>query len=204
MNAVSVFPEPAWEVSRLFPAQGAWSEEEYLDLPGNHLVEFDQGRIEVLDMPGQSHQLLVIFLYEALVAFVRQHQLGKVLIAPLPMKLWEGKIREPDVLFMRRENKGRRHETYWLGADWVMEVVSPSDPGRDKIIKRNEYARAGIPEYWLVDPMEQTVTVFVLPEQAEAYAIHGVFGLGATATSISLPGFTVVVDALFAAVADLD
>jgi hypothetical protein len=35
--------EPAWDIARLFPPQGGWSEEEYLRLPGNHLSEFDQG-----------------------------------------------------------------------------------------------------------------------------------------------------------------
>jgi Uma2 family endonuclease len=204
MNTVPVFPEPAWDVSRLFPAQGAWSEEEYLNLPGNRLVEFDLGRIEVLEMPSELHQTLVIFLYERLVAYVRRQQLGKVLVAPLPVKLWEGKMREPDLLFMRREHKARRHENYWSGADWVLEVLSPSDPGRDRIIKRREYARAGIPEYWLVDPTEQTVTVFSLPEQAEEYAVHAVFGLGAVANSPTLPGFAVSVDELFAAATDLD
>jgi len=201
MNTASVFPEPAWEVSHLFPAQGAWSEEEYLALPGNRLVEFDLGRIEVLTMPSESHQSLVMFLYEILVAYVRQHQLGKVLVAPLPVKLWEGKMREPDLLFMRREHAERRHENFWNGADLVMEVISRDDPGRDKIIKRREYARAGIPEYWLVDPFEQTVTVLSLPEQGEEYAVHGVFGLGEHAQSASLIGFSLVVKDLFAAAA---
>lgn len=200
MNTAAIFPEPAWDVSRLFPAQGQWSEEEYLALPGNRLVEFDLGLIEVLEMPSQSHQLLVAFLYRLLSDFVRQQGLGLVLFAPLPLKLWDGKMREPDLLFMRREHAEKRHENYWSGADLVMEVISPGDPGRDKITKRYEYAKAGIPEYWLVDPFEQTVTVLSLPEQAEEYAVHGVFGLAATATSASLPDFTVSVDELFAAV----
>lgn len=192
------FPEPAWDISRLFPAQGAWSEEEYLGLPGNSLVEFDQGNIEVLDMPSELHQSLVVLLYELLVSHVRRHKLGKVLVAPLPVRLWEGKMREPDVLFMRREHAALRHEAYWRGADLVMEVLSPTDPKRDKVTKRREYARAGIPEYWLVDPVERTVTVFSLPELAEEYAVHGIWGLGERAESASLEGFGVDVGELFA------
>lgn len=204
MDTVAVFPEPAWEVSRLFPAQGEWSEEEYLALPGNCLVEFDSGRIEVLDMPSELHQTIVLFLCQALAAYAREHSLGKVLMAPLPVKLWDGKMREPDVLFMRREHSARRHENYWDGADLVIEVVSPNNPGHDKITKRREYARARIPEYWLADPAEQTVTVFTLPEQAEEYAVHGVFGIDAQATSASLAGFSVDVGALFGAAESLD
>ena len=199
MNTAHIFPEPAWDVSRLFPAQGAWSVEEYLNLPGTRLAEFDHGYIEVLDMPSELHQTLVLFLYEMLVAYVRRHKLGKVLVAPLPVKLWEGKMREPDILFMHRDHADRRQQNYWKGADLVMEVISPDDPNRDKITKRREYARAGIPEYWLVDPLEKTVTVFTLPQQTNEYSINGVFGIGELVESASLPGFSVPVGELFEA-----
>ena len=198
MNTVRVFPEPAWDVSRLFPAQGAWSEGEYLTLPGTRLAEFDHGHIEVLDMPSELHQELVLFLYEVLVAYVRKHKLGKVLVAPFPVNLWEGKMREPDILFMRREHANRRHEHFWDGADLVMVVISPTDPNRDKITKRQEYARAGIPEYWLVDPTEHTVTVLALTNPTDEYAEHGLFTMGGRAESATLTGFSVDIDELFA------
>lgn len=189
--------EPAWDVARLFPPQGGWSEEEYLNLPGNRLTEFDHGRIEVLDMPSELHQFLVAFLYRTLLAYVSERNLGAVLFAPLPVKLWEGKMREPDVLFMRREHAARRHANYWRGADLVMEVVSPDDPKRDKDTKRREYAQAGIPEYWLIEPTERTVTVFSRPAEADRYAVHGVFRVGERVESASLPGFGVEVGELF-------
>jgi Uma2 family endonuclease len=192
-------PEPAWDVARLFPPQGSWSEEDYFGLPGNGLAEFDHGRIEVLDMPSELHQLLVAFLYRALLAYVGERNLGTVLFAPLPVKLWEGKLREPDILFMRREHADRRHGNYWSGADLVMEVMSPDDPKRDRDTKRREYALARIPEYWLIDPAARTVTVFILPAEADQYAVHGVFGPGERAESASLPGFGVDVEELFVA-----
>jgi len=198
-QALPEAPEPAWEVARLYPPQGGWSEEEYLDLPGSRLAEFDHGRIEVLDMPSEFHQLLVAFLYRALLAFTSKRSLGTVLFAPLPVKLWEGKLREPDVLFMRREHADRRQANYWRGADLVMEVMSPDDPKRDRDTKRREYALAGIPEFWLADPTERTVTVFTLPPAADRYAVHGIFGLGERALSVSLPGFGVDVGEVFAA-----
>jgi Uma2 family endonuclease len=197
MNTVRVFPEPAWDVSRLFPAQGAWSEGEYLNLPGSRLAEFDQGHIEVLDMPSELHQLILAFLYRALSNYAHLQGLGMVLFAPFPVKLWEGKMREPDIVFMRREHADRRHDNFWDGADLVMEVTSPHDQNRDKITKRDEYARAGIPEYWLVDPLEKTVTVFALSGRGGDYATHGVFELGSLAESASLAGFAVDISALF-------
>jgi Uma2 family endonuclease len=199
MEPVAGMPEPEWEVARLFPARGAWSEEEYLDLETNHLVEFSDGRLEVLPMPTESHQDIVRFLFQALWAHVQARGLGKVLFAALPVRLWRGKFREPDVLFMRAENAHRRHEKFWAGADLVMEVVSadPKDRKRDLVTKRREYARAGIAEYWIVDPAEQRIQVLTLAGQN--YQVHGDFGSGDEATSLLLPGFCVSVDAVFTA-----
>jgi len=190
--------EPAWDVARLFPPQGGWSEDEYLALPGTPLTEFDHGRIEVLDRPSELHQLLVAFLYRALVEFVSAADLGRVLFAPFPVKLWEGKIREPDLCFMRRDHAHRRQGSFWQGADLVMEVMSPDDRKRDSVIKRREYAMAAIPEYWLIDPADQTVTVLVLATDADRYCVQGVYAAGSKAASANLPGFAIDVGALFA------
>lgn len=113
------------------------------------------------------------------------------------MRLWTGKYREPDILFMLHDNKERRRKTYWIGADLVMEVVSPDDPRRDLETKRREYAQAGISEYWIVDPRVNRVTVLTLNDMR--YSIHGEFGAGQQADSVLLDGFTVDVDELFAA-----
>src|SRR5438552_18763983 len=90
----SGLPASDWGVARLFPARGAWSEDEYLDLDTNHLVEFSAGRLEVLPMPTQSHQLIVLFLYDLLNAFVKARSLGLAMAAALPVRLWPRKFRE--------------------------------------------------------------------------------------------------------------
>jgi Uma2 family endonuclease len=72
-------------------------------------------------------------------------------------------------------------------------VVSPSNPDHDLETKRTEYARAGIPEYWIVNPLKETITVLQLED--DAYVEHGVFKRGETATSALLEGFAVSVDA---------
>ena len=187
--------EPTWEIAQLFPAQGHWSEEEYLALDTNHLIEYSHGQIEVLPMPTQSHQLLVIALFKLLDNFIRTRQLGTVLLAPMRVQLWQGKFREPDILFMRTEHEDRRSDQFWQGADLVMEVVSPDDPRRDRVTKRREYAQTGIPEYWIVDPAQRSITVLTLDEQT--YALHGEFDEGADATSVLLDGFNVSVRAVF-------
>jgi Uma2 family endonuclease len=78
----------------------------------------------------------------------------------------------------------------------VIEIISPDDRSRDTVRKRREYAQAGIPEYWLVDPEARTIIVLVLNDNH--YVEHGIFGVGEQATSRLLPGFSVDVSALFA------
>src|SRR5712692_4770057 len=84
-------PEPTWDVAKLYPAQGTWSEEEYLALNSNRLVEFSHGYLEVLTMPTTKHQLIVLILYRALDAFVRPQKVGTILVAPIRVRLWPGK-----------------------------------------------------------------------------------------------------------------
>jgi Uma2 family endonuclease len=104
-----------------------------------------------------------------------------VLFAPLRLRLWPEKIREPDLVFLAAAGDPRRQNAYWTGADLVVEVVSPDNPARDLVTKRSEYAQAAIPEYWIVDPQAETITVLRLQEAT--YVEHGVFGRGETATS---------------------
>jgi Uma2 family endonuclease len=85
------------------------------------------------------------------------------------------------------------------GADLVMEVVSPGNKNRERDlgIKRREYAKAKIPEYWIVDPETKTITVLTL--SGRTYKVHGEFKHGMDATSKLLKGFKVAVADAFAA-----
>jgi Uma2 family endonuclease len=189
--------EPAWEIARLFPNQGHWSEGDYLDLSGNRLVEFDDGFIEVLSMPTMVHQMIVLFLCDALRTFATAGKLGSTLIAPFRVRLRPGKYREPDVMFMLARNAHRMSNEFWDGADLVMEVVSDDFRKHDLETKRLDYALAGIPEYWIVDPMLREITVLKLT--GDHYEVHGVFKEGNIATSLILPDFTTTVVQVFAA-----
>jgi len=193
-----VYGEPTWEIAQLFPTQGTWSEAEYLALDTNHLVEFSDGFVEFLPMPTMTHQLIAHLLHRLLVAFVEDNGLGTVVGAPYVVRLWQGKCRAPDVLFMRADHASRLGEQYSEGADLVMEVVSDGDENhlRDLVAKRDEYARAGIPEYWIVDPELGQISVLTL--DGTSYAVHGEFKRGEHATSKLLPGFAVDVSAALA------
>lgn len=190
--------EPVWEIATLFPAQGSWSEEEYLGLSTNRLVEFDGGRLELLPTPTLLHQLIVRFLYHALSEFVARRGLGEVFFAPLPVRLWEGKYREPDLVFLRLDRLGNLRGQP-EGADLVVEVMSEGEENRrrDLVEKRHDYARAGVAEYWIVDPQQRRIEVLAL--EGDAYRSHGQFADGQTLTSPMFPGCRVAVSEVFAA-----
>jgi Uma2 family endonuclease len=187
--------QPTWDIALLFPQQGQWSVEEYLELPTNRLVEYADGRLEVLPMPTTLHQWIVFYLCRLLDAFASAHQLGLALPAPLRVQLGPDKFREPDIVFLREKHRSRAGNEFWDGADLVMEVLSdsPADRRRDLVVKRREYARAGIPEYWLVDPKEKRITVLRLKNKK--YVVHGTYKPGQSARSHLLPGFVVDVSA---------
>ncbi len=183
-------------VLSLLPPQGQWSEDTYLWLTDRTtgLIELTDGYIEVLPMPTDEHQTMLAYLYQALLMFL-QPMGGKVLFAPLRLRIREGKFREPDILLVRDAADHRRQNPFWLGADLVVEVVSPDRPERDLVEKRADYAEAKIPEYWIVDPRDETIRVLRL--EGEAYVEHGVFKRGEHATSALLEGFGVDVVEVF-------
>ena len=183
-------------VLELLPLQGRWNAEQYLWLTDhtNRLLEFTDGYIEVLPMPTDQHQTILLFLYDLFNGFLRPLG-GKVLVAPLRLRIHERKYREPDLLLVLSADDPRRQNRYWIGADLVVEIVSPDKPERDLIDKRIDYAEAGIPEYWIVDP--RTVMINVLRLENNTYTEHGVFGRGTVAISVLLEGFEVSVDAVF-------
>lgn len=190
--------EPAWDLAWLYPLQGHWTEEEYLALDTNRMIELSNGCLEFLPMPVPYHQRIVQFLFEVLKAWVIAHRLGEVFLAPCPVRLWPGEMREPDIFFLRpgRLRDPRRSPD---GADLAMEVVSPGEEARERdlITKPHVYAQARIPEYWIVDPERQRITVLTLV--GADYQVHGEFAPGTQATSVLLNGFAVDVTAVFAA-----
>ena len=187
--------EPAWGIARTAPNQGTWTEDEYLAFDENVLVEFSDGLVEFLPVPTTSHQIIMRRLTHQLDAFVDPRQLGLLLPHALRVRIAPRKFREPDLVFMLQQNLHRAGEKFWEGADLVVEVVSPDGRKRDLEVKRREYAQAGIAEYWIVDPQASSITVLKLDNAN--YVEHGVFGLGQTASSVLLAGFTSDVSAVF-------
>jgi len=163
-------PRLTVEVARLFPLQGEWTEADYLALPEtNYIVELSEGELIMPPPPSVAHQTISARLFSTLYSFVRDRDLGTVLCAPTGVRLWPGKIREPDILFVAREHADRIKEDMIYGApDLVVEILSSGTEETDHREKSNEYEQAGVSEYWIIDPEASNITVYALTEGAQA------------------------------------
>lgn len=131
------------------------------------------GGVVMYSPASKRHQRVGDFLTSVIGAFVEQRDLGIVLSAPFQMKL-EQSGREPDLLFVTKAHLDRLKETYLDGpADLVVEIVSPESAGRDRGEKFYEYAQAGAPEYWLIDPQTAWVEFYHLQEGRYHVAFSG-------------------------------
>lgn len=172
-----------------------WTEEAYLALSDlNRILELSEGRLVIHDMPVPEHQRIVRNLSRKLEDWATEHQAGEVLFVPMPVRLWSGKFREPDVVFYLAEHADRVGERFGEVPDFIAEVLSPTTTQTDREEKFSEYAQAGVPEYWIIDPDERTVEAFVLP--GDQYVLHGRFRPGESVRSSLLPDFEVAVDVI--------
>lgn len=173
-----------------------WSEEAYLSFAdANRLCELSDGKVEVLEMPTPEHQWIVSELAARFKTWLSERQAGQMLFAPVPIRLWAGKFREPDIVVYLTEHLDRIGKTFGRVPDLVVEVLSPGTRDLDLTKKFREYAQAGVSEYWLVDPSVRGIQVYTL--QAGHYAPEGHFGAGQRARSLVLPGFEVAVEEIF-------
>ena len=145
-------------------------------------------------MPTFTYQAILLALYRLFHDFLAPRG-GVAMVAGLRMRIRAGKFREPDLLLLRDRTDARCQDRYWRGADLVAEVVTPDDPDRDLIEKRADYAEAGIPEYWIVDPRDETITVLVL--DGNTYVEQAAYSSGQAAASSLLDGFAADVTAVF-------
>jgi Uma2 family endonuclease len=135
---------------------------DYLLLPEDgQRHELIGGEHHVTPSPTSKHQLAIGNLYRVLATFVRERQLGLVMLSPFDVVFSDEDVVEPDLLYVTRERRSVIGEKNAHGApDLAVEVLSKSSRRKDLILKRDLYERTGVGEYWIVDPLRETVQVF--------------------------------------------
>lgn len=161
--------------------------------PLARLLAAPEGRYEwadgnLIEMPPASpeHGRRSLFLAMILNAYAEHHDLGVVYPDGLILHL-DATIRIPDVAFLRRANLDRVGATHCEGgADLVVEIVSPESGARDRGEKFDEYERAGVEEYWIVDPRRRMAEFYRLNDGLYAAVAPDAEG---RVKSSALPGF---------------
>ncbi len=168
------------------PTRLRMSYEEFLDWADEDtLAEWVNGEVIMTSPASQQHQKISDFLSFILHTFTEERALGTVLSAPFQMKLENG--REPDIIFVATEHLGRLKKNYLDGpADLAVEIISPESAARDRGDKFYEYARGGVPEYWLIDPLGEQVDFYRLAGDRYETAFSGHEG---RYDALVIPGF---------------
>jgi Uma2 family endonuclease len=140
--------------------------EEFLDwCDEDTWAEWVDGEVQLVLPISEPHADLSGWLAAVLRHWTEARDLGIVLTAPFQMRLPDPikRGREPDVLVVRQENRGRMRGTYLDGpADLVVEIISPESIARDRGDKFLEYEQGGVREYWLLDPDRQQAELYQL------------------------------------------
>ena len=181
-----------------WPVQGEWTYEDYLRLPDDgRRYEIIEGVLHVTNAPNMAHQYAVAEIVGEIRRFVKEQRLGIVLPAPFEIHLSEtSRPVLPDVVFIRADKQPELDAPYYEGSpDLIVEVLSPSSVRLDRHIKFDAYERAGVAEYWIVNPRTRSVEIYTL--SAGEYALLGEFVGDETLTSKVLPGLSIVVSSLF-------
>jgi Uma2 family endonuclease len=155
-----------------------------------------EGELTVSPAPRLLHQDIVLQLALLLSGYVKAHHLGKVYVAPVDVILGPTTVVQPDVLFVRSEHREIVTDQNIQGPpDLCVEVLSPGTESIDREHKNVLYARYGVPEYWIVDPMRQTVSVYTL-EQGR-FAFRGEMSGDDLVTSSIVVGLELRADSIF-------
>lgn len=178
---------------------GAWTYDDLFSLPDDgRRYEIIEGELYEMPAPNLNHATIVMNLISLLLPVVAALG-GRMYTAALDVFFQGADPVQPDILAILPGWQGRLPQRGPEGApDFVIEVLSPSNRGHDLLTKRALYARAGVREYWIVDPMSRTVEVLVLDRDA-FHTVQTAAGDDSVVSSL-LDGATFDLDAMFAGI----
>ena len=136
--------------------------DDYFATPEGSHIELIDGFFYDMASPNTRHQSLVVELVTIINTYIKSKKGNcRVFTGPFSVVLNkdEDTVVEPDISVICDPSK--INDRGCMGApDWVIEVISPSDPAHDYIVKLKKYLNAGVREYWIVDPASEMITVY--------------------------------------------
>ena len=169
------------------PRQGEWTYSYYATLPDDeYRYEIVDGVLYMSPAPNLWHQEIVAALISYLRPLVNNTGLGRVFVAPTDVVLSPKTVVQPDITILLKAQFHKMGGMRIVGApDLVIEVASPKTATYDRHEKYDAYLRAGVTEYWIVDPNAHTIEVRILKENT--YQLLGLFEKQDALQSIVVP-----------------
>jgi Uma2 family endonuclease len=171
--------------------------EELCLLPDDgHRYELFDGEAYMCPSPSFWHQKLLLRLGNLFSTAIGRR--GEVFIAPMDVVLGPATVPQPDLGVILAEHTSIIQDVVRGVPDLVLEILSRSTAAMDRGLKKQTYARHGIPEYWIVVPEQEAIEIYRLDRAAGAYRLTETCRRGDRATTPLLPALSVDVTELFA------
>lgn len=143
-----------------------YTEDDYNNLPETVRAELIEGQLYYMSAPSRMHQRILGVIYNKIFNYINSKSGScEVYSAPFAVKLFNDRddTVEPDISVICDPEK--LTDRGCTGApDWIIEIISPSNSSHDYVRKLNLYLDAGVREYWIVNPLNQTILVYCLEE----------------------------------------
>ena len=188
------------DMRRARPEPTRFTYEDYLAFPDDgRRHELVDGEHVVTPAPGARHQRVAGRLFLALGNFVERQGLGQVYFAPLDVIISDVDVVQPDILFVASDRVEIVRHAVHGAPDLAAEMVSPSSRRTDEVTKLGLYDRAGVREYWVVDPEIEVVKVYRRTDGGGFPLVAELSGEdNGVLVTPHLPGFAIELRKLFA------
>jgi Uma2 family endonuclease len=157
--------------------------------------EIIEGELFVTPSPTSNHQRILFNLTLAFGKFLEVHPYGEVVFAPMDVILSDHDVLEPDLLLVLKEHEAIIKDWVRGAPDLVVEILSPTTEARDRGPKMKAYARFGVREYWIVDPVAKVIEVFHLT--VAGFELTRTCAKRDTLKTPLLPGLLLPVESIF-------
>ena len=158
--------------------------------------ELYDGEVFVVPSPILLHQVVAMRLGHILDDYARRAG-GLAVASPMDVIFSDYDVVQPDIVFLTADSMRTVSlmDRIRQPPDLAVEVLSPSTASNDRGRKMRMFQRYGVPEYWIVDPIEKNIEIYRLAESA--YGLVGTFSGSAQMRSAVLPDLTVVPASVF-------
>ena len=161
--------------------------------------ELIDGEHYVTPSPNLKHQAVLGNLHLAIGNWLAQHPVGRVFFAPFDVVFTQFDVVEPDLLYMSNDRAAQvlTSANVQGAPELVVEIGSPGTRRRDETIKRRLYERAGVSDYWIVDPELDVVRIHRRTNHGFARPLELSAEAGDVVTTPLLPGLELPLESLF-------